>query len=49
MTPVIGTEVKGCQLSSLSDAQKDELALWAAECGVLVFRDQDFVDQSPDS
>lgn len=48
MTPSIGTEVRGVQLSSLSSQQKDELALWAAERGVLVFRDQDFVDQSPE-
>lgn len=48
MTPNIGTEVKGVQLSSLTSAQMDELSLWAAERGVLVFRDQDFVDQSPE-
>ncbi|KAH8803569.1 hypothetical protein F5884DRAFT_682018, partial [Xylogone sp. PMI_703] len=48
MTPCIGTEVKGVQLSALTSQQKDELALWAAERGVLVFRDQDFVDQSPE-
>ncbi|RDW83530.1 TauD-domain-containing protein [Coleophoma crateriformis] len=48
LTPSIGTEVHGVQLSLLSDTQKDELALWAAERGVLVFRDQDFVYQSPE-
>jgi sulfonate dioxygenase len=48
MTPSIGTEIKGVQLSSLSSAQKDELALYTAERGVLVFRDQDFVYQSPE-
>ncbi|KAF2107702.1 hypothetical protein BDV96DRAFT_693192 [Lophiotrema nucula] len=48
MTPNIGTEVRGVQLSQLTSAQKDELSLWAAERGVLVFRDQDFVDQSPE-
>lgn len=31
VTPYIGTELKGIQLSSLSDAQKDELALLVAE------------------
>jgi alpha-ketoglutarate-dependent taurine dioxygenase len=36
MTP-LGTEIKGVQLSSLSDTQKDELALYAAERGLLVF------------
>ena len=48
MTPSIGTEIRGVQLSSLNDQQKDELALYAAERGVLVFRDQDFVHQPPD-
>lgn len=31
LTPYIGTEIKGVQLSQLTDAQKDELALLAAE------------------
>ncbi|KAB5559569.1 hypothetical protein GE09DRAFT_60496 [Coniochaeta sp. 2T2.1] len=44
LTPVIGTEIRGLQLSSLSDVQKDELALLIAERGVVVFRDQDFKD-----
>ncbi|KAB5513318.1 dioxygenase-like protein [Coniochaeta sp. 2T2.1] len=44
LTPVIGTEICGLQLSSLSDVQKDELALLIAERGVVVFRDQDFKD-----
>lgn len=44
LTPVIGTEVRGLQLSQLSDVQKDELALLIAERGVVVFRDQDFKD-----
>ncbi|KAF2104481.1 alpha-ketoglutarate-dependent sulfonate dioxygenase [Rhizodiscina lignyota] len=48
MTPSTGTEVKGVQLSALTDQQKDELSLWAAERGLLVFRDQDFVHQSPE-
>ena len=45
MTPNIGTEVRGIQLSQLTDKQKDEIALYVAERGVVVFRDQDFVDQ----
>ena len=45
MTPNIGTEVRGIQLSQLTDKQKDELALYVAERGIVVFRDQDFVDQ----
>jgi hypothetical protein len=34
----------GVQLSELTDAQKNELALLVAERGVVVFRDQDFKD-----
>jgi sulfonate dioxygenase len=31
LNPYIGTELKGVQLSSLTDAQKDELALLVSE------------------
>jgi sulfonate dioxygenase len=31
LTPYIGTELKGVQLSQLTDSQKDELALLVAE------------------
>lgn len=44
ITPVIGTEVRGLQLSRLNDQQRDELALLIADRGVVVFRDQDFKD-----
>ncbi len=44
MTPNIGIEVRGIQLSQLTDKQKDEMALYVAERGVVVFREQDFVD-----
>ena len=44
LTPSIGTEIRGLQLSELSDVQKDELALLIAERGVVVFRDQNFKD-----
>jgi len=44
LTPRIGTEIKGLQLSKLSDEQKNELALLIAERGVVVFRGQDFKD-----
>jgi sulfonate dioxygenase len=44
ITPAIGTEVRGLQLSALTNKQRDELALLAAERGVLVFKDQDFAD-----
>lgn len=43
LTPNIGSEVKGIQLTKLSDQQKDELALWVAEGGLVIFRKQDFV------
>ena len=44
ITPNIGTVIAGVQLSSLSDAGKDQLALFAAQRKVVVFRDQDFAD-----
>ncbi|ETN44609.1 uncharacterized protein HMPREF1541_10279 [Cyphellophora europaea CBS 101466] len=48
MTPNIGTEIRGIQLSGLSNQQKDELALLVAERGIVIFREQDFVDQGID-
>jgi sulfonate dioxygenase len=48
LTPRIGTEVSGLQLSQLTDAQKNELALLIAERGVVVFRDQDFKSIGPE-
>ncbi|ROT42521.1 TauD-domain-containing protein [Sodiomyces alkalinus F11] len=44
LTPTTGTEVRGIQLSSLSNAGKDELARFVAERKVVVFRNQDFAD-----
>ncbi|RMZ83163.1 hypothetical protein DV738_g1152, partial [Chaetothyriales sp. CBS 135597] len=41
LTPFVGTELEGIQLSQLTDAQKDELALLVAERGVVTFRQQD--------
>ncbi|KIV93490.1 hypothetical protein PV10_04701 [Exophiala mesophila] len=41
LTPYIGTELVGIQLSKLTPAQKDDLALLIAERGVVFFRDQD--------
>lgn len=35
LTPTIGTEIEGLELSQLSDAQKDELSLLVAERGVV--------------
>ena len=40
LTKTIGTEIEGLKLASLTDAQKDELALLVAERGVVFFRDQ---------
>lgn len=44
LTPKFGSEVRGIQLSQLSDKGKDELALFVAQRGVVAFRDQDFAD-----
>lgn len=44
LTPTIGTEVRGIQLSSLTNAGKDELARFVAERKVVAFRQQDFAD-----
>ncbi|KAJ5585114.1 uncharacterized protein N7459_004914 [Penicillium hispanicum] len=46
LTPTIGSEITGVQLSQLSHAGKDELALLVAQRKVVVFRDQDFADLS---
>ncbi|KAL3478542.1 hypothetical protein BJX99DRAFT_269214 [Aspergillus californicus] len=48
LTPRVGTEIRGLQLSQLTDDQKNELALLLAERGVVVFRDQDFKDIGPE-
>ncbi|KAF2130740.1 TauD-domain-containing protein [Dothidotthia symphoricarpi CBS 119687] len=44
LTANIGAEVTGVQLSKLTDAGKDELALFVAQKKVVAFRDQDFAD-----
>ncbi|TRM58801.1 hypothetical protein BD626DRAFT_410151 [Schizophyllum amplum] len=44
ISPHVGTEIYGAQLSQLSPEGLDELALMAAERGCLVFRDQEFAD-----
>ncbi|KAG7795457.1 hypothetical protein KL929_003808 [Ogataea haglerorum] len=44
LSPCIGTEIRGTQLSQLTSAGLDELALLAAQRGVVVFRDQDYAD-----
>lgn len=44
LTPSTGSEVSGVQISQLSPAGKDQLALLVARRKVVVFRDQDFAD-----
>jgi alpha-ketoglutarate-dependent taurine dioxygenase len=44
LTANIGAEVHGVQLSKLTDAGKDELALFVAQKKVVAFREQDFAD-----
>jgi len=44
LTANIGAEVTGVQLSKLSKAAKDELALFVARKKVVAFRNQDFAD-----
>lgn len=46
LTPTIGSEVRGIQLSSLTSAGKDELARFVAQRKVVAFRGQDFADLS---
>ncbi|KAH6904572.1 alpha-ketoglutarate catabolism dioxygenase [Coprinopsis sp. MPI-PUGE-AT-0042] len=48
LSPYLGTEIQGIQVSQLSKEGLDELALFAAERKVLVFRDQDFKDLGPE-
>ncbi|KAK7451163.1 hypothetical protein VKT23_012494 [Stygiomarasmius scandens] len=48
ISPYLGTEVTGTQISQLSKEGLDELALYAAERKLLIFRDQDFKDLAPD-
>ena len=47
ITPPVGTEAKGIQLLDLNEAQRDELALFVAKRGVVIFRDQNIKDQDP--
>ncbi|SCU99072.1 LAME_0G01728g1_1 [Lachancea meyersii CBS 8951] len=47
ITPKLGTEIDGIQLTELSNAAKDELALLVAQRGVVVFRNQDFAKRGP--
>ncbi|KZF20921.1 TauD-domain-containing protein [Xylona heveae TC161] len=44
LTAPIGAEVRGVQLSKLTDKGKDQLALFVAQRKVVAFRDQDLAD-----
>jgi len=48
LTPEFGSEVEGVQLHTLDSRGRQQLALYVAERGVVVFRDQDFHDQEPE-
>ncbi|TPX71837.1 hypothetical protein SpCBS45565_g00782 [Spizellomyces sp. 'palustris'] len=49
LSPVLGTELHGIQLSQLTEQQKEDLALLVSERGVVFFRDQDIdLDQQQD-
>lgn len=48
LSPYLGTEISGIQISQLSEKGLDELALYVAERKVLIFRDQDFKDIGPE-
>ncbi|KAM0746017.1 alpha-ketoglutarate-dependent sulfonate dioxygenase [Meredithblackwellia eburnea MCA 4105] len=47
LTPDFGSEVSNVQLSKLTPEERDQLALYVAQRGVVAFRDQDFIDADP--
>ncbi|PPQ74234.1 hypothetical protein CVT24_001105 [Panaeolus cyanescens] len=49
ISPYLGTEVTGVQLTELTKEGLDELALYVAERKVVIFRDQNFKDIGPDA
>lgn len=48
LSPNLGTDIDGVQLSQLDDAGKNDLALFLETRGLAVFRNQDFRDQGPE-
>ncbi|QLG72288.1 hypothetical protein HG535_0C06430 [Zygotorulaspora mrakii] len=48
VTPKLGVEVGGIQLTNLSDAAKDELALLVAQKGVVILKDQNIAEKGPE-
>lgn len=49
ISPKMGTELTGVQLSQMTDAAKDDLALLVSERKCVVLRDQDFADWGPEN
>lgn len=47
ITPKLGSEITDIQLSQLDSNGKDELALFVAQRGVVIFRNQDFASFGP--
>lgn len=47
LSPNLGTEIDGVQLSELDDAGRNDLALFLETRGLAVFRNQDFRDKGP--
>ncbi|WWD19460.1 hypothetical protein CI109_103920 [Kwoniella shandongensis] len=48
LSPRFGSDVSGIQLHTLDTRGRQQLARFVAERGVVVFRDQDFIDQPPE-
>ncbi|KAL4943671.1 hypothetical protein BDV06DRAFT_234457 [Aspergillus oleicola] len=48
ITPHVGTEIRSLQLSQLTPAGLDQVALLVAQRGILVFQDQGFADIGPE-
>lgn len=48
LSPNLGTEIDGIQLSELDDAGKNDLALFLETRGLAIFRNQDFRDKGPE-
>jgi len=47
--PVLGTEIEGIKLTDLDNNDRDQLALFVAQRGLVVFKDQqDFIDRGID-
>jgi len=49
ISPKMGTELSGIQLTDMSDAAKDELALLVSERKCVVLRDQNFAEWGPEN